>query len=121
MLRRLILIIPLIAFTVSAAEPEKLQELRSSYQAAVNQATVPLQQTYIQGLEKLMVGFIKDGRLRDALTVSDEIKKLSPGSRSILKYELTPDGHLITGGFTIAGRIGTLRYSLIPEHLRRAH
>ena len=121
MLRRLILIIPLIAFAVSAAEPEKLQELRSSYQAAVNQATVPLQQTYIQELEKLMVGFIKDGRLRDALTVSDEIKKLSPASKSILKYELTPDSHLITGGFTIAGRIGTLRYSLIPEHLRGAH
>jgi len=120
MLTKLIVIFPLMAFALSADEPPKLQELRATHQAAVAEATAGLQQTYIQALEKLMVGFIEAGMLRDALTVSDEIEKLSPGHRSILKYALTPDGALITEGFTIAGRIGTLRYSLIPEHLRRA-
>lgn len=118
MLTKLILIFPLMALALFAAEPTKLQELRAAHQEAVAKATAPLQQTYIQELEQLMVGYIRDGKLRDALTVSDEIKKLSPGHRSILQYDLTPDGALITGGFTIAGRVGTLRYSLIPEHLR---
>jgi len=118
MLHKLLLTFFLTASALSAAEPQKLLDLRFGYEAAVTTATARLQKTYIQELERFMVEQIRAGMLRDALAVSDEIKRISPACKSILQYDLTADGAVIFGGYTISGRIGTLRYSLIPEHLR---
>jgi hypothetical protein len=76
--KALLNLVLLTAFA-SAAEPEKLLKLRSSYESAVTKATAPIQRTYLQELEKLKVEFTKAGKLEDALAIDTEIKKLTEG------------------------------------------
>lgn len=77
MLSRLALI-ALIVPALSAAEPDKLLKLRSSYDAALSRATAPLQRTYLQELEKLKDEYTRAAKLQEALAVDEEIKRLVP-------------------------------------------
>lgn len=77
MLQRTLLILALTASVSAAAEPEKLLKLRTSYEAAMTKAAAPIQRTYLQELEKLKIEYTKAGKLEDALTVSEELKKLA--------------------------------------------
>ena len=65
------------ATLLHSAEPEKLDRLRSSYEAAVTRATDPLRKTYLAELEKLKADFTRKAQLEEALAVDREIKKLA--------------------------------------------
>lgn len=75
-----ILVLTLFATSLFAADPEKLNKLRGSYDAAITKATTPIQKTYIAELEKLKIEFTKAGKLEDALAVDQEIRKLIPAA-----------------------------------------
>lgn len=62
---------------LKSEEPERLEKLRSSFEAAVARATDPLRKTYLDELEKLKNEFTRSAQLEEALAVDREIKKLS--------------------------------------------
>lgn len=85
-----IIIISLIALALAAhsQEPEKLTNLRSSWQRARDQATQPLDAKYRTALQQLMDGFTKAGDLNSALAVKAELEKLAPVASDSSKQSL---------------------------------
>jgi len=61
----------------TAAVPEKLQSLKTSYEAAVQRATAPLTKTYIQELQKLKTEYTKAGNLQAAVAADALLKSAS--------------------------------------------
>ena len=77
---KLPIVISIIAIALGAhsQEPEKLSNLRSSWQRAREQATQPLDTKYRTALQQLMDSFTKAGDLNSALAVKSELEKVAP-------------------------------------------
>jgi hypothetical protein len=87
---KLPIIISLTAFVLGAhsQEPEKLTNLRSSWQRARDQATQPLDTKYRTALQQMMDSFTKAGDLNSALAVKSELEKLDPVASGASKPSL---------------------------------
>jgi len=87
---KLPIIISLTVFAIAAhsQEPEKLANLRSSWQRARDQATQPLDTKYRTALQQLMNSFTKAGDLNSAVAVKAELEKLTPAASDTSKQSL---------------------------------
>lgn len=95
----------LLAATTGRSEPERLTQLRGSYEAAVERALSPLQQVYVEQLQKLKTELTREGKLDDALAVEAELKALvgptSNTERAALAQNLTAAPWSSDGGDVI--------------------
>lgn len=87
---KLPILISLVAVAISAnsQEPEKLVNLRSSWQRARDQATQPLDTKYRTALQQMMESFTKAGDLNSALAVKAELEKLASAASGESKPSL---------------------------------
>lgn len=66
-----------------SAEPERLTELRASYESAVMRAITPLQKAYVVKLQTLKSQYLKSEKLEDAMLIDAEIKKILTSDDSV--------------------------------------
>ena len=74
----LILVFPVHAQNLGSTEPDKLTQLRASWQHARQKATDPIDQKYRQELERMMAALTKAGDLNGAIAVRTELETLIP-------------------------------------------
>ena len=112
----------------SAQEPApELSKLKSSYEGAVQRATLPITETYVKELTKLKDSYTRAAKLQEALAVEKELQNYSnvlaaqsslpvttqPGATPTVDAEVkipanSPDGYRI--GPVKAGDVITLQY-----------